>query len=164
MTLAKMKVEFDGFDKVISKLKSLDGDVRKVTEDALRETHSIMTQKAEDAMASSKLPAGGKYSKGGTLNSLVRNAQIEWVGDSASVQIGFDIEHGGLASIFLTHGTPRHQVRNQFGSPKRPDAKQHPGTEKDQALYNVFYGASVRKQVLAAQEQIFWNAIRRLER
>lgn len=141
--MPKLKVEFDGFDRVLAKLTKLGGDAKKVTEEALRETHSIVTANVENAMAPSNLPAGGKYSEGVTLESLRRSANIEWQGDVASVPVGFDIKKGGLASIFLMYGTPRM-------SPAKN-------------LYNAFYGTKTRKAVTAAQEEVFWNEIRRLE-
>lgn len=141
--MPKLKVEFDGFDQVLSKLNALEGDTRKVTEEALRKTHEIVTSNVEKAMAASNLPAGGKYSEGYTLGALRKSANIEWQGSLASVPVGFDIKHGGLASIFLMYGTPRM-------SPAK-------------GLYNAFYGSKIRNEILSAQEQIFWNEIRRLE-
>lgn len=140
--MAKFKIEISGFDQVLKRLTELEGDVKKVTENALRETHKIVTAKADEGMAQSNLPAGGKYSTGETLSSMRRQAKIEWRGDVASVSVGFDISHGGLASIFLMYGTPR--------------------MKKDQKLYNAFYSPSTKKEVVAAQEDIFWREIRRL--
>lgn len=141
--MARMKVEFEGFDSVLAKLKKLDGDAKKVTEEALRETHKIVTDKAEQAMGASFLPAGGKYSTGETLKHLRREANIEWNATVASVPVGFDIKSGGLVSIFLMYGTPR--------------------MDPDKELYNAFFGNATKKEVMAAQEEIFYREIRRLE-
>lgn len=141
--MPKLKLEFEGFDQVLSKLQKLEGDTRKVTEEALRRTHAIVTDNAEKAMAKSNLPAGGIYSEGFTLESLRKSANIEWHGSTASVPVGFNIKDGGLASIFLMYGTPR--------------------MEPARNLYNAFYGSKARNEVLTAQEEVFWNEIRRLE-
>lgn len=141
--MAKMSIEFEGFDTVLHRLKKLEGDTKKITEDVLRKTHEIVTAKAEKAMGASFLPAGGQYSTGKTLPSLKRNASIEWNGTIGSVPVGFDIANGGLVSIFLMHGTPR--------------------MKPDRELYNAFYSNSTKKEVMAAQEEIFYDAIRRLE-
>lgn len=141
--MARMKLEIEGFDHIIRRITELEGNAKKVTEKALRETHSIVTAKAEKAMGNSYLPAGGDYSKGDTLRSLRRNAEIEWHGDIAQVPVGFDIDHNGLTSIFLMYGTPR--------------------MEPDRELYNAFYGNKTKQEVIQAQENAFYDEIRRLE-
>ncbi len=141
--MARMKLEIEGLNEMLNRIESLNGNVRTTTEQALRETHSIVTQKAEKAMSAAYLPAKGKYSTGDTLKALRRNAAIEWHGDVAEVKVGFDIKHGGLVSIFLMYGTPR--------------------MNPDKELYNAFFGNRTKKEVVEAQENVFWNEIRRLE-
>lgn len=133
----KTRIEFDGFEEVIARLTKLDGDVRGVTEKALRETHKVITKKAEAAIAPHK-------KTGATEKSLKRNAEIEWAGTLASVETGFDISNGGLPSIFLMYGTPR--------------------MKKDQNLYNAFFGNKTKKEVMELQERIFYDEIRRLDK
>lgn len=140
--MGRMKLEIAGLDKLLERVDKLGGQSREMCEQALIETHRIVTQKAEEGMSPSNLAAGGKYSSGKTLRSLQYNADVEWSGDIASIKVGFDIEHGGLASIFLMYGTPR--------------------MEKDKALYNAFYGAETKKQIIEAQENVFYSEIRRL--
>lgn len=132
----KTRIEFDGFEEVIAKLNQLEGDVRGVTEKALRETHKVITHKADEAI-------GPHKETGATAKSLKRNAEIKWVGSEASVEVGFDISHGGLPSIFLMYGTPR--------------------MKKDQNLYNAFFGNKTKKEVMELQEQLFYDEIRRLD-
>lgn len=134
--MLKLKIEFEGFNEVLAKLKSLDGDIRKTTEDALRKTHAIVTQKAEAVIAPHRRT-------GQTQGSLRKDAVIEWQGDVGSVKVGFNIYEGGLPSIFLMYGTPRMQ--------------------KDQRLYNAFYGQATLKEITEAQQEIFYDEIRRLE-
>lgn len=141
--MAKIGLEFVGFEKVLQRLKSLEADTKKIAEDALTKTHSIVTSKAEQGMAAGNLPAGGKYSKGQTLASLQRTPSVEWQGDVGVVPVGFNIQKGGLASIFLMYGTPR--------------------MKKDQALYNAFYSNSTKTEIVEAQEEIFYAALRELE-
>lgn len=133
--MPKLSVEFEGFNEAIKRLSNLEGDVRQTTEKALKETHRIVTQKAETAAAPHK-------KTGRTERSMQRQAKVQWAGTLASVETGFNIHNGGLASIFLMYGTPR--------------------MRKDQKLYNAFYGSQTRKEVLQAQEEIFMDEIRRL--
>lgn len=132
----KTRIEFEGFDEVIAKLTQLDGDIKGVTEKALRETHKIITKKAETAIAPHK-------ETGATAKSLKKNAEISWGDGTASVETGFSIRQGGLASIFLMYGTPR--------------------MKKDQNLYNAFFGSKTKKEVTEIQEDIFFDEIRRLD-
>lgn len=133
----KTRIEFEGFEEVIARLKKLDGDIKGVTEKALKETHKVITKKAETAIAPHK-------QTGATEKSLKRNAEIEWAGSLASVEVGFDISNGGLPSIFLMYGTPR--------------------MKKDQNLYNAFFGTKTKKEVMELQESIFYDEIRRLDK
>ena len=135
----KTRIEFEGFDEVLNRLKKLDGDVKGTIDKALRETHKVITDKAEKAID----PHSIKYT-GDTKRSLVRTPQIEWVGTEASVKTGFNIKDGGLASIFLMYGTPR--------------------MDKDQKLYNAFFGTRTKKEIMQLQEDIFYDEIRRVDR
>lgn len=133
--MAKMKLEFDGFENVVNRLKQLDGDVKAATETALKDTHKIVTENAEIAIRKHRMT-------GRTEQSLVRKATVKWKGTVAEVETGFDIKKGGLPSIFLMYGTPR--------------------VKKDQKLYNAFFGTATKKEVKKAQESAFYDAIRHL--
>lgn len=132
---SKMKLEFDGFNEVMERLKNLDGNVRQTSEKALKETHRIVTAKAEEAIRPHKR-------SGRTEQSLQRQAKVNWQGSLGTVDVGFDIEHGGLPSIFLMYGTPR--------------------MKKDQKVYNAFFGKATLKEVFLRQEEVFYNEIRKL--
>lgn len=138
----KMGIEFDGFEEAIKRLESLEGDVRSVTEKALKETHKIVTAKAEESAKKENLPKKGKFSSGRTLASVKRDADIEWSGTEAKVPVGFDISKGGLPSIFMMYGTPRYM--------------------KNQKMYNAIWSDATHQEVLKAQEEIFYNEIGKL--
>lgn len=141
--MPKMQIEFDGFDLILKKLNSLNANTKAIAEDALKETHKIVTEKAERAMQNSNLPAKGKYSNNPhTLDSLRREPEIDWSGSVGTVHVGFDIRHGGLASIFLMYGTPKM-------SPAR-------------GLESAFYSSATRKQIKDAQEKIYFDALHKV--
>ena len=137
--MAKMKIDFKGFDEIMKKLRSLEGDARSVTEEALRRTHEIVTEKAADAVTAPNLPAGGKYSSGRTAASLQRDSKVTWNGTEASVEVGFNIKNGGLPTIFMLYGTPRYM--------------------KNQSLYDAFYGTQTEGEIINEQKNIFYKAI-----
>lgn len=134
--MARMKLEVQGLDGIMKRLNDANADVKQAVNRALTETHRIVTEKADTAIQQHRLT-------GQTERSLRRNAVIEWQGNVAEVKVGFDIAHGGLASVFLMYGTPR--------------------KKKDQKLYNAFFGKSTQQEYIRAQEEILYDAIREAE-
>ena len=134
--MARMKLEVQGLDDIMKRLNNANADVKQAVNRALTETHRIVTEKADTAIQQHRLT-------GMTERSLRRNAVIEWQGNTAEVKVGFDIAHGGLASVFLMYGTPR--------------------VKKVQALYNAFFGKSTQQEYIRAQEEILYDAIREAE-
>ena len=140
--MAKIKLEFAGFDEVLKKLNNLDADTKAITTEALQASFDIVTAKADKAVAKGNLPAGGKYSSGGTEKSLVKELKITWTDTEASAPVGFNIKKGGLPSIFMMYGTPRYM--------------------KNQALYDAFYSDQTEGEVLSAQKEVFYKALEKL--
>lgn len=143
MSKNKLQIEFDGFDKAINKLNKLGSKGNVIAETALKETHKIVTKKAEISAQKPNLPAKGKYSTGQTLKSIKKNADIEWNGTMANVSVGFSISKGGLASIFMMYGTPRYM--------------------KNQKMWDAFWSKKTRDEIKEIQEKIFYDEIRRLK-
>lgn len=137
------KIEFRGFDEILQKLTKLEADTKTIAEDALKATHQIITEKARISAQKPNLPRQGKYSHGGTLESLKENAEIKWDGTVGSVEVGFDISHGGLPSVFMIKGDP--------------------GYMKNQMMYDAFYGDQVENEVTAKQKEIFYKAMEKFE-
>ena len=113
-------MQFDGMDAIIRQLEQLEVDVRETVTDALQEAGQLVTEQARAAIQPHK-------STGKTEASLRENPTVEWTGTEAAVKVGFDINNGGLPSIFLMYGTPR--------------------MKKDTNLYNAFYGAQTQKKI-----------------
>lgn len=133
--MAKLTVDFKQLEEMSRHLEHAGGDLKKVTETALEETFNLVTPQLKSTIKPHQLT-------GATEGSLRTTAQVRWEGMTAYVPVGFDISHGGLASIFLMYGTPK----------MSPDKK----------LYNAIYGSATRKKVRDAQKKVFSDAIVKL--
>lgn len=103
-----LKLQTDGFERMIDHLKQLDGDVQTAVTDALEQSGETITEDTHDALSASNLPAGGQYSKGDTERSIV-DPKVMWTGGThAEMGVGFDYSKNG-AGGFLISGTPRMQ-------------------------------------------------------
>lgn len=130
--MQKMQMQVEGLDALVERMQKLGVDTRSAVNKALIETHKIVTDKAEAAIKSHKRT-------GATEASLRREAVPEWNGDVASIKVGFDIENGGLPSIFLMYGTAR--------------------VKPDTALYDAFFGKDTVKEIVEAQEKALYDVI-----
>ena len=133
--MPKLDLNFGGFDDVLKQINQMGEDAQKVTEDALREAFKIITRKAENAIQKPNLPAQGRYSHGASERSLVRDPKITWNDTTASVEVGFNIKHGGLPTIFMMYGTPRYM--------------------KVQAIYDAFYGDQTEQEIFRVVSDIY---------
>ena len=131
----KLKIEFEGFDAAVARLKKLDGDVKGITEEALKASRDYINPKLHSAMKP-------HHRTGKTEASIVENSKVEWYGTTAKIDVGFDLKNGGLPSIFLMYGTPR--------------------MKKDRKLYDAIYSKSTKDYIHLIQEDIFYDEIRRL--
>ena len=134
MAKNKLTVDFSNFLEYAEKLDQLGGDLKATAEEALQESKDYVTENIEADMKS-------HTRTGRTEASIKEDSKVTWEGMTASIDVGFDIKHGGLASIFLMYGTPK--------------------MAKDQKLYNDFYGASTRRKIKEMQEKIFKEAIKK---
>lgn len=139
--MPKLSIEFKGFDAAVKRLTELEGNVKKTAEDALKESKKVVHRNLEAAMQ--------KHNKThDTVESLDNESGVTWVGGVGTIHVGFNLKEGGMASIYLMHGTEVH------GTPRVP---------KDQKLYNAVYGKKIRDEVMKLQEEAFYNEIRRLD-
>ena len=148
----KFGLNFDGVSELSEKLEALGGDLKQVAEQALEFIPGDVNPKLHAAMQKHK-------GHGVTERSIVEGQQVKWTGNVASIDVGFDLKKGGMPSIFLMYGTPRHAPGNQYGGPVRPGAQEHPGIKADTELFNAIYGSKTQKDIAAKQQKIFTQAI-----
>lgn len=121
----KFGLQFHGWEEMMSNLDELSHfGVLEGTKKALAETHKVVTPKLEAAISEHKLT-------GETEASLVKVPRINVEGHLVSIDIGFDLDKGGLPSIWLMHGTPR----------QKPD----------KTLYQALYGRKTAGEVAHVQ-------------
>ncbi len=142
MARNKLSVDFTGVDRYIERLQELGGEsTKRAIEGALKASQAYVANSAAQAMK--------PHDKTGAVSrSIVRNAPVEWTGDTvAAIPVGFKISDGGLPSIFLMYGTKVHG---------------QPHITPDRALYNAVYGAKVKHKVRELQRAAFDKVIERV--
>lgn len=135
----KMTISFQGFEEYAEKLDKFEGSLKATVTEALRESADYVTKNLEKDIKPHSKPIS-KYSTGATAKSL-KMQTVKWEGSRATIGVGFDISGGGLPSIFLMYGTPRHGP--------------HPGVEADKALYKDAFGNSTKRKINEIQKEIF---------
>ena len=136
----KMSVDFDGVDVFLEQLKALgEGAAKKATENALKATQAYIAKQAEQAMKKHEPPIG-KYGTHTTDKAIITDYPVEWVQATASIAVGFDLENGGMPSLYLMHGT---ELNGQ------------PHIKEDAELYDAVYGSKTRREVHKLQKAEF---------
>lgn len=135
--MAKIGLQLKGFEDLMEDLDRLGGDLKQVTTEALEKSHAYVTPNIQQAMQK-------HHRTGRTESTIDTSGKVTWKGDVASVDVGFDISGGGLASVFLMYGT------KVYGTPR---------TKKDTKLYNSIYGSATKKKLAEIQEDIILGAI-----
>lgn len=138
MARKRLTLDFPLYDTLKARLDNVGGKTtEKVVETALKKSHDFVT----DQLASAMIP----HNKTNVVSdSLSRDSDVQWTGDEASIKVGFDINKGGLPSIFLMYGTQLHG---------------QPHVTPDRKLYDAVYGAATKKQIRKIQEEVFFKAI-----
>lgn len=126
--MAKLGIEFDGFEQLIQKLEDVESRSETAVENALIETNKYVTKNLKKEISHHRLT-------GVTESSLKTNTDVIWQGTVAETDVGFNISEGGLPSIFLMYGTPT--------------------MEPDKGLYNAIYGRKTKNKIAEIQEQEF---------
>lgn len=106
--MAKNKVQFDfsALSDIVEKLDKARADLEKVIQEVLEDAAEEITQDTIDALGHAYLPAGGRYSTGDTLESVIADPKVETKGTMMEVGVGFDKSKKG-AGGWLISGTPK---------------------------------------------------------
>ncbi len=128
----KIGLAVDGIEELMERLEQAGGKAEQAAEKCLKESAKIIAPKLHQDMKK-------HHRSGKTEAAIIDNPDVEWEGTTASIKIGFDIDNGGLASVFLMYGTPR--------------------MPKDPKLYRDIYGSAVKKEIKKKQEEIMQQEI-----
>lgn len=131
MAKKKNGITLEGFDELIAKLDSLNGNVKRAVTDCLQQSQEVISEKLETDMKKHKRT-------GDTARAIVKNTPVKWSGTKASVDVGFRFAEG-LPSVFLMYGTPR--------------------MKKDSKLYADVYGKKTRDEIARMQALIIADEI-----
>ena len=151
MAKTKIMCDFSAFEDVLEKIDKLGGNkLKEAVGEALQESYIYVTKQIIPDIEKHHLT-------GDTEKSLRKFEKVKWDGNEASIDVGFDIAKGGLPSIFLMYGTPKHAPKpNPNPKRKRKNKKnEHPGTTKDEELYNDIYGTQTKNHIKKIQNEIF---------
>lgn len=103
-----LRLDTSGLEHMIRTLESLGGNVRQAVEESLVQAAEKVREDTIEALQPQYLPAGGIYSRGKTLESVITDTRVTWEGTVGSVPIGFDFSKSGAGGFLIT-GTPRMQ-------------------------------------------------------
>lgn len=130
----RIGLQIEGFEEWSESLEKAGGAIQKVTEECLKTAQEMITKELRKDMK--------KHHRTGRTELSISEDPVKWEGTCASVPVGFDINKGGLASVFLMYGTPR--------------------IKKDVKLYNDVYGGKMKKKIAERQEEIFKSEMSKL--
>ena len=104
----KAELKLTGFKELMEKYESIEnGILEPAISKGLCDVQDYLNERLDKTLINAKLPAGGKYSKGGVKKSIVSDHQITKDKDYLSIKLGFKLDAEGFPSLMLMYGTPR---------------------------------------------------------
>lgn len=127
-------------------LKKMDGAVGPAITEALQESYNYVTAHLEDQIEQ-------HHRTGKTAESLLKNEKVQVEGTTYYINVGFDVGSGGLASIFLMYGTPKHTIKRRTMNGTK--SWNHPGMDADAVLYDLVFGPATKSEIEKIQKRTF---------
>lgn len=150
MPQASISMDWQGLTDLGETLNALGVNMKVPVEMAMEQAKYLMDTSAYYDMVKHTKPVSKWSRTGNTQKSIMFGDEVVWDGYEAEVGVGFDVRHGGLASVFIMYGTPKHMIGNW----------EHPGVKADKKLYNDFFGSKAKKQVRDTMTRAFESTIR----
>ena len=103
-----LKLDTRGFEDLVRRFEKLGGNANEIVGKALERAGDKIEKDTIAAVQRKNLPQKGKFSKGNTERSIVRDSRTTWSGTVAEIGVGFDYSKPGAGGYLIT-GTPRMQ-------------------------------------------------------
>lgn len=108
---SSLSIDFSAFSDYADQLDQLGADLKEIFADAMEQAAETVQDDTIDAMSAVNLPAGGRYSRGDTEASIIRDAKVSWAGSVGEIGLGFDKTKPGAGGFLIT-GTPKMKPNN----------------------------------------------------
>lgn len=142
----KITLDFPGIKETLDKFEKMDLAIGPAVTEALQKSYDYVTSHLEDQIEQ-------HYRTGKTAESLLKNEKVQVEGTTYYIHVGFDVSNGGLASIFLMYGSPKHVITRYHG--KKKFTWNHPGMDADQVLYDLVFGKTTKQEIEKIQKKVF---------
>lgn len=142
----KITLSFPGMKETLERFEKMNLAVGPAVTEALQESYNYVTSHLEDQIEQ-------HHRTGKTAESLLKNEKVQVDGTTYFVHVGFDVSNGGLASIFLMYGSPKHKITRYSG--KKKSTWNHPGMDADAVLYDLVFGKTTKQEIEKIQKKVF---------
>lgn len=142
----KITLSFPGMKETLERFEKMDGAVGPAVTEALQESYNYVTTHLEDQIEQ-------HHRTGKTAESLLKNEKVQAEGTTYFINVGFDVSNGGLASIFLMYGSPKHVITRYHG--RKKSTWNHPGMDADAVLYDLVFGKTTKQEIAKIQKKVF---------
>lgn len=140
---SKYSLNFKEFEELAYRIGEMGGNLQEACDKALKDTHEYITPQLSSGIARHDLT-------GDTGKSLERGPHVVWENPlKAKVSIGFNLEEGGVPSIFLMWGTPKRKAGEM---------------PVDTAFKNAAFGPKVKREVAKLQREALEAVVESLKR
>lgn len=143
---SKITLEFPGIKETIERFEKMDLAIGPAVTEALQKSYDYVTSHLADQIEQ-------HHRTGKTAESLLKNEKVQVEGTTYFIHVGFDVSNGGLASIFLMYGSPKHVVTRYHG--KKKSSWDHPGMDADAILYDLVFGPTTKQEIAKIQKRVF---------
>lgn len=104
MAKNSMKLTLTGVEDLLQTLQKMGGDVNQAAEKAILTSAEPLAQELKTNIK--------KHRRSGLTESTLKEPhQVRWKGNRCFLEVGFNIQEGGLPALFLEYGTPRQPAR-----------------------------------------------------
>ena len=131
--------DFTALEQYADRLDEAGGTaaLKRAVDSGLKATKQQVNMKVTAVMQPGNLPAGGKYSTGGTMEHLNKEMSVDWEGNMGRMKLGFNLDGDGLTSIFLMYGTPKHAPVDGLRKALKEDPKRISKKQMQEACQKI---------------------------